>query len=110
MHHKDILYGKQSGWTKTGIIVEGVTDVWRLGKRSCAVFGIEYKINQIKIMIKNFKRIIILFDNDIQAQRKAKELQAQLRLFGKDTWIEKIEDDPGSMNDLEAQYLINQIY
>jgi hypothetical protein len=52
IHHKHILYGKQSKWGETGICVEGPTDVWRMRENSFCTFGI-YS-NTITADCKNF--------------------------------------------------------
>ena len=62
IHHKEILYGKQSEWGSTGICVEGITDVWRLGTASFATFGIKYTPKQLRLVAKSFTRVFILFD------------------------------------------------
>ncbi|MFP4047900.1 MAG: hypothetical protein ACLFT4_09125, partial [Bacteroidales bacterium] len=66
IHHKHILYGNPIKWEilRTVIVVEGVTDVWKLGDFSVSTLGIKYKKEQVKQLIKNFDRFAILFDND----------------------------------------------
>jgi hypothetical protein len=109
VHHKHILYGLQNNWTDTGIIVEGVTDVWRLGPRACATFGIEYTLAQVREIKKHFKRVYILFDCEPQAQEKAYELSAELNFRGISNEVIMIENDPGSMNQTVADMLVNQL-
>lgn len=98
VHHKHILYGKQSEWDKTGICVEGITDVWRLGPKAFAVFGIEYTPTQVRAIIKHFTMVWVLFDGEVQAQIQATKLVGELKFFGVDARIVEVEaDDPGSM-------------
>ena len=107
--HKHILYGKQEAWTDVGICVEGVTDVWRFGVHSFATFGIEYTAHQVKIMSKQFKRVMVVFDAEAQAKAQATKLISELRFRGVDALKIDITNDPGSMTQTEADYLIKQI-
>lgn len=107
--HKQILYGKQISWGDTGICVEGPTDVWRFGENSFATSGIKYTPKQLRIMSKTFKRVAVVFDDEVQAQIQANKLVADLRFRGVDAFKIKIEGDPGSMEQKEANYLVKQI-
>ena len=109
IHHKHILYGKQECWKETGICVEGITDVWRFGTSSFAVFGINYKIEQVKEMAKRFKKIVVIFDDDPQAIIQANKLVADLKIFGVSSWRFDIQGDPGSMKQNDANHLIKEI-
>ncbi len=106
--HQNILYGKD--WDReVGICVEGVTDVWRLGSIAFAVFGIEYTYRQIRAIAKQFKRVVVLFDDDPQAVKQGKFLVSELVFRGVDCWQEIIKGDPGDMSQEEANYLVKQI-
>jgi len=108
IHHKHILYGKN--WDReVGICVEGVTDVWRLGPMAFAVFGIEYTYRQIRIIAKQFKRVIVLFDDDPQAIKQGTQLVSELSFRGVNAHQEIIKGDPGDLSQEEADYLVKQI-
>lgn len=111
IHHKNILYGKQEQWkTASGIIVvEGVTDVWRLGPGSVATFGIKFKMEQVMALSKINDRFFIVFDSDQDAQNQAKILSTKLKALGKQVHIEKIADDPGSMKQDDANHLVKML-
>jgi len=109
IEHQTILYGKQEKWKKTGICVEGITDVWRLGTYAFAVFGISYTLSQIKQIAHHFERVAVVFDNDPQAKQQANKLIAELRIRGVNAWKEEIEGDPGDMKDDDARHLVKQI-
>lgn len=109
IHHKHIVYGKQEKWTDTGICVEGITDVWRFGERSFCTFGIEFTIQQIRVIAKQFKRVAVIFDDEIQARIQADKLVAELGFRGIDAFRVDIAGDPGSMSDADAKYLIKSI-
>lgn len=107
---KSILYGKQEQWTDLAIVVEGVTDVWRLGFTAVATFGIKYKPEQVRELSKNFKRIIVLFDEEKQAQEQADRLVSDLLFRGKDTFLYNIKgNDPGGLSDKEARQLVQEL-
>lgn len=108
-HHKHILYGKPEKWKSTGICVEGVTDVWRFGENSFATFGIKTTQKQIRLMAKRFKRIAVAYDFEPQAQEESKKLISELRFRGVDAFHVPIHNDPGSMDQGEADYLVRQI-
>jgi hypothetical protein len=107
--HKTIIYGRQEKWGRTGICVEGPTDVWRLGSSACATFGIKYTPAQVRQIAKAFKRVAIMFDNESEATKQAKSLVADLKFRGVDAFRVEIIDDPGSMSQAEADYMVKQI-
>jgi DNA primase len=107
--HKHILYGKQEKWTDTGICVEGVVDVWRLGFNAFATFGIEYTFEQMRLMSRLFRRIFIIFDPEPQAQRKAAELKAELLFRGVECRNILLDCDPGDMKQKDADELVKKI-
>lgn len=108
IHHKHIVYGKQELWNKTGICVEGITDVWRFGKMAFCTFGIEYKNQQVRVIAKHFKRVFVAFDDDPQAVKQAKKLIADLKFRGVEAIFVPIVGDPASMDQKEANYLVSQ--
>jgi hypothetical protein len=107
---KCILYGKQSEWSSTGILVEGPSDVWRLGVKSCGVSGIEYTPEQVRIIAKSFKRVFILFDPEKQAQKQAKKLRSELLFRQVDAIIyNELSCDPGDLSQDDADYLVKHL-
>jgi hypothetical protein len=110
LSHKTILYGQQDKWGSTGILVEGITDVWRLGTSACATFGIEYQTEQVLQLINHFERVVILFDPEPQAQQQARKMRAQLSGCGVKVIIEKLTDcDPGDLSQDDADHLVRNI-
>ena len=107
--HKSILYGKQECWQKTGVLVEGPTDVWRLGTSSFAVSGIKYTNKQIREIFRIFKRVAVCFDDDPQARIQANKIVAELKFRGVDAFRVDIESDPGSMKQEDANYLVKNL-
>lgn len=74
VHHKDILYNLDNCQREIGLVVEGITDVWRLGDDVCATFGTKWTIAQANILVERFSRVIVLFDPEQEAQMHAKAL------------------------------------
>ena len=107
--HKEILYGKQDKWTKSGVLVEGPTDVWRFGSNSFAVSGIKYTAPQVRAIAHTFSRVAVCFDDDPQAIIQSNKIVAELKFRGVDTFRVDIEGDPGSMKQSEADYLVKQL-
>jgi len=61
------------------IIIEGVTDVWRMGDGFVCSFGYSVAQEQIALMMKkNIKNIIILFDNEERALKQAEKTASEL--------------------------------
>ena len=109
IQHKHILYGKQSEWGDIGICVEGITDVWRLGPTAFATFGIKYTMKQVIQIKKHFKRVVILFDDDPQAQIQAKKLNGELLFWGVDSVIFTLDGDPGDMAQDDANHFVKNV-
>ena len=107
--HKEILYGKQEKWKEKIILVEGPTDVWKIGSSSCAVSGIKYTHQQVRLLSKFFRRIAVMFDDDPQAKVQANKIVAELKFRGVDAFRVEIEGDPGSMKQEDANYLVKQL-
>lgn len=107
--HKDILYGNSNKWRFTGICVEGITDVWRLGPSSFATFGIKYTPNQLRVIAKTFKRVPIFYDPDPQAIIQANKLCADLKFRGVDAFLITEKTDPAEMSQEEANYLVKNL-
>ena len=110
IHHKHILYGNQKEWSDTGICVEGITDVWRLGIKAFATLGIKYTSKQMRLIAKTFKRVAVIFDDESQAIKQANKLVADLQFRNVDAFRIDIKGDPGSMKDDDVKHLLNQIF
>ena len=111
--HQTILYGKQEEWeiSRVGIIVEGVTDVWRLGPSAAGVFGIDFTLEQTMEIAKHFDRIFILFDSEPQAQRQARKLEIKLKMMKKEVYRETLKGggDPGGLKQEDADHIVRQL-
>lgn len=112
IEHKSILYGKPSG--DRCVLVEGVTDVWRLGPGALCCFGIKYRLAQIRLLAK-FKEVFIFFDPEVQAREQAEKIQSELLFRGvkavhlpmeKKNKLPLLDYDPGDMDQWDADKLM----
>lgn len=109
MDHKAVLYGRQDLWRDTGICVEGITDVWRLGPAAFATLGVEWTVAQLLKIRRQFRRVHVLFDNESKAQERAERLVHELRLRGVEARRTEIEGDPGGMAQDDADHLVREL-
>ena len=114
--HKTLLYGRQECWGDVAVIVEGVTDVWKLGSKACAVFGIQYRTEQVVEIARRFRRAMVVFDPEPAARRQADRLADQLRvrLSGGAEVVDLRKmgidaSDPGSMTRDDAEHLMREL-
>jgi len=99
--HKHTLYGLDQCSRTHGLVVEGIFDVWRLGPGAVATFGIEFTKQQVCLLVDRFARVTVVFDDDRQAIKQARKLQAELEIFGVPTDIIRCAGDPDTFSDAE---------
>jgi DNA primase len=110
--YKHTLYNIDSCYDKA-IILEGVTDVWRMGNGAVATFGIMYTQEQIRLLIDNgIKEVFIVFDPEPQAQKQANKLASDLIGFGITTEVVQLNDwkDPAEMSNQKALELKRELF
>jgi len=98
---KKILYNIDSiPQNSSMVVVEGVTDKWRIEKNCVATMGIQYTEEQVEMILKkNPKKVIVLFDSEPKAISMAYKLANQLSLFIKDVSVIELDDgDPCDLN------------
>ncbi len=110
IHHKHIVYGMDQCFdSDILVVVEGITDAWRLGPGAVATFGIKYTTPQIKTIARlasNFRRTFILFDSEVQAQQQAQKLRASLQMVFIDVVLKTVPKDPGALSQDDALLLM----
>lgn len=96
----------------TALIVEGVTDVWRMGDGAVAVMGMEYTQEQIRLLYtKGVKKVVVMFDKGILEKKKANRLADALSvLLPIVEVIELVSGDPADLSDEEAEKLREEIF
>jgi 5S rRNA maturation endonuclease (ribonuclease M5) len=108
---KEYLYGYDSCVGSTAIVVEGITDVWRLGKgMAVATFGTQVTLAQIRLL-QRYKKIVILFDRGEEAQREAEKIKQTLLVLGGTVVNAHLPDgveDPADMSDVQIEEFLKK--
>lgn len=103
IHYKDMLYPVlDTDWV---VVVEGIFDMWRLGKNSVCTFGTTLSLRQITLL-SNYKRVLFAFDpSDDNAQARAIKYCNMLQMMGckaRRLQIETERNDPGEFTQDEV--------
>jgi hypothetical protein len=102
--HKEWLYGLDKAGNSV-VVVEGPTDVWRVGPGAVATLGASVTRAQVRL-IANVPVRTVCFDNEPEAQRRAKKLCDELSLFpGVTRRVEIDAEDAGSAGPREVAAL-----
>ena len=115
VHHKNILFGLDKVKGSSCVLVEGVFDVFKLGAGAVACFGIKHRPEQIKLLQQRFKKVSVLFDNDLQVTAQSKKQSKKICIDLAQRGIEVQEiilDKPGDPGDLsldEARKVMYEI-
>lgn len=107
---KSLIYGIEKADPNTGVlVVEGPSDVWRMGPGAVGLLGIDWKVEQAA-QLKKFQRRYIMFDPGTTSQRRARELAQWLAPFpGETEVITGIPSDPGDLSDQEAKNIMKEL-
>jgi DNA primase len=94
------------------IIVEGVFDVFRIGKGSVATLTTSFTSSQVmQLLDLNLKCAFVIFDSEPTAQNKAQELASMLSVgIHHVERIELLSGDPGDLSEEDARYLRSQLF
>jgi hypothetical protein len=104
VNHKYLIYGLDY-CLHSAIVVEGPTDVWRIGPGAGGLFGTAFSTPQVAKLARVPHRFIC-FDNAPTAQRRARALCEELSAFPGETQNIQIDAaDPGSASDREVRLL-----
>ncbi len=109
IYHKNLVYGTDHIKGKRIIIVEGITDAWRVGPGCVATFGTGFTQAQILFMVKRWDEFFIWYDPEDEAQQRADELFYGLSLYNKEVEIITTEKDPGDTDQGEADNIKKDI-
>tara|TARA_R100001530_G_C4315145_1_gene154122 strand:- start:791 stop:1699 length:909 start_codon:yes stop_codon:yes gene_type:complete len=109
---KDYLYGYDH-CQDTVIVVEGITDVWRMGRGvAVATFGTKTTMQQISLL-KKFKKVGVLFDSEDNAQEEALKIVDALNLLGVEAYNLKLPEgikDPADLSDWQAWTIAKKFF
>lgn len=111
VHHKHTVYGIDLVPGREVIVVEGITDAWKIGPGTVSTFGTSWKMEQAKLLAQ-FKRVFLLFDSlEIKAQRSANELGCYLCELGCEVELIRIPfKDPGEVPRGEGKELACEVF
>lgn len=95
---------------KTAIVVEGVTDAWRLGDGAVGTFGLKYTKTQILHLTKA-RRIFVMFDAGEEAQQVAEILAYDLSSLVPEVIIYQLsEGDPADLSANDVKSIRREIF
>ena len=84
---KSVLYNLDNCKDRVAVLTEGAFDVIRLGDGFFCSFGTELDQSQISLIKERFDKIFIMFDNEPEAQMKARKYGMQIASIGVDVEI-----------------------
>jgi len=106
--HKELLYGED--FARHAIIVtEGPIDAWRIGQGAVSTFGSGYSQAQL-LRISKYLIRAICFDNEYEAQKRARKLVNDLSVFPGETFNILLDSkDPGEATPQEIKRIRKEI-
>jgi DNA primase len=108
--HKTLLYGLDRASGHSAIVVEGITDVWRLGFGAVATFGVQWTREQI-VLLREYPRVFIMYDfGEAEAEEQGRRLAYALAGLG--VSVELLLDaqgDPADLSNEDAKLLMREI-
>jgi len=110
MFHKHLLYNYDFCKEDFIVLVEGVFDALRLGDSACATFGTQFMAEQL-LLVKPFKRVFMLYDNEFTAQEKAKKAANMVGgLIDGEVMVVNLggSKDPDDLSDDDARCLMSE--
>ena len=107
---KNMLYGHDQ-CHDTVIVVEGVTDQWRIGDGSVALAGTKFTSRQVELLA-DFDRVFILFDPEDEAQELAEKLQYLLANHCHEVVVLDlgVDHDPAELKPDDVKELRKQVF
>ena len=111
---KSILYNLDNCEKKVGVLTKGAFDVMRLGDGFFCSFGTELTQAQIMEIKNRFSKVFIMFDNEVEAQSKARKFGLQIASMGVDVEIVDAygdfnKNDGGELTESEVQIIRKEL-
>lgn len=108
---EEILYGYDDAPENSVLVtVEGIIDKMKLGRRALATLGTGFSKNQVlSFRTKKPKKIYILFDSEIEAQKIAQDLAFQIWFCPTEIIHLTNYNDPGELTEDEGSELMRQL-
>ena len=111
MKKSHLLYGLPEARSRSGpvVIVEGPTDVWRLGPGAVALFGKDMSLPQRQLLDQHLpgRHVVVMLDRD--AQDNAAELQRTLLNRGRVAVLAGLPDGRDDVGDCTSQEAWQQV-
>ena len=107
---RDSVYNLNHATNPDVIVVEGVTDVWRVGDDCVATLGVKYTTHQV-LTLSQYRRCFILFDAEDRAQDQARQLSYDLGTVVQEVIrLELPEGDPAELSESDIKSLRKQVF
>lgn len=107
-HRKEILYNVDNVTGTSAIVVEGTTDVWRIGDGAVATLTTSFSKRQVETVANlGIKNCFIMYDSEKNAQDRAEKLAKCLAPFINHVEIVTLDDgrDPADLTEKEVREL-----
>lgn len=79
---KDIFFNLDNCKKDVVVLTEGSFDVMRFGDDWMCSLGTQLTQNQLKLLYERFSKVYIMFDNEVEAQEKARKFGMQIAGMG----------------------------
>lgn len=96
---KELFFNIDNCKSDIVVLTEGAFDVLRFDGNAICSMGTELTEGQINLLANRFRKIFILFDNELPAQKKARKFGLQLSAIGLDVEVVNAFEDFGK-NDM----------
>lgn len=107
--HKHLLYNADAIPGTDVVVVEGVTDVWRLGAGSVATFGTGFTQEQV-IILAGYRRVFLLYDGEDAAMIRAEKLARAISGLGAEVELVILRSgDPAELKQDDANNLMKEL-
>ena len=111
---KSVLYNLDHCEDKIAVLTEGAFDVIRMGDGFFCSFGTELTQSQISMIKQRFEKVFIMFDNEEEAQAKARKFGLQIASIGVevelvDCYGDFNKNDAGELNEKEVQIIRHEL-
>ena len=111
---KSILYNLDHCEDKIAVLTEGAFEVIRMGDGFSCSFGTELTQSQISMIKQRFEKVFIMFDNEEEAQTKARKFGLQIASIGVevelvDCYGDFNKNDAGELNEKEVQIIRHEL-
>ena len=110
VHCRSSLYNVDSVKDGRCVVVEGITDVWKLGDGAVCTFGKDYTKEQL-LALSKMREVHVLFDNEPEAQMKARRLANELDSLGVFATVNRITSakDPGCLSVEKGEIVMKEL-